>query len=190
MVMHYILNHTRFSQRQMARDLEIPHGEQISTFVNWLEELRFVRKTYETKRGTPNYELISRIDLLNFYSRYRDMSKELFGIYDIGSDALEVMRFLNKHKSIMCLTTALQFYDEYVRDPTIHAYVPDRKLIDEINSQAKGTIKVILYNYEYPDIIQVKENFKITSPARTIMDLFCNNMAYTAEHFIQNVWND
>jgi len=43
----YILNNLEFSQRQMARDIGKKHGSVISRFVNDLEGMGFVKKTYE-----------------------------------------------------------------------------------------------------------------------------------------------
>ena len=173
----------------MARDLGMYHGEKIHSFVNWLEELRFVKKTYQTKMGKPKYEISSRVELVNFFSRFRDMQKLKLETYVIGTNKEEIMQLLNENGGIMCLTTALQLHgEEFFRDPEIHVYVEDRKLFDVLSEQVEGRVKVSIYEFDLPDMIKEKNGIKITSPTRTIMDLFCNNMAYAAEHFIPKVW--
>jgi len=187
--LYYMLENPHFTQRQMARDLNMYHGEKIHSFVGWLEDLKFVKKTYETKMGKPRYEVPSRIELVKFFSRYRDMKEKKIEIYDIGADRESTMRFINKNGGILCLTTALELYgEEYFRDPVIHAYVEDRKLLEEMNEQVKGNTRVILYDFDLPDETRIKNNMKVTSPTRTIIDLFCNDTAYAGETFIPKVW--
>jgi|SRR3989338_1198704 len=187
--LYYMLEHPQFTQRQMARDLEMHHGEKISSFVNWLEDLRFVKKTYQTKRSKPNYEIPSRGELVNFYSRFRNMQKLKIESYVIGTNQAEMIQLLNENGGIMCMSTALQLYgEEYYRDPEIHAYVQDPKLFDALSEQVEGRVKVSIYEFDLPDIIKEKNGIKVTSATRTIIDLFCNNMAYAAEQFIPKVW--
>ena len=187
--LYYILEHPRFSQRQMARDLGMSHNEKFSGFVRWLEGYKLVRKTHETGKGKPRYEVPSRAALLSFYSRHRDIQDEKIGIYDIGREINSTIQYLSNNGAIICLGTALQFYDDYFRDPTIHAYVDNRKLLEIIPQQSEGEVKVHLYEYYFPDVTRKVNEIRITSPTRTIMDLFCNNMAYATEQLIPKVWN-
>lgn len=188
-MLYYILEHPRFSQRPMADEFEWQHNEKVNSFVRWLEDLKYVKKTFETGRGKPRYEVPSRTALLNFYSRHRNMSEEKITTCDIGRDYKLVRKYLSDNGAIMCLTTALQLYDDYFRDPSIHVYVENLKLLDIIPKQSKGNIKVHLYEYRYADITRKIKGIRTTSPTRTIMDLFCNNLAYTAEQLIPKVWN-
>ncbi len=188
-MLYYMLEHPRFGQRPMARDLGLHHNEKISGFVRWLEDLKFVRKTMETEKGKPRYEVPSRTALLSFYSRFRDMNKEKISTYSIGRDYDSVRKYLSDNGAIMCLTTALQLYDDYFRDPEIHVYVENPKLLEIIPEQHGGKIKVHLYEYYYPDITKTIDEIRATSPTRTIMDLYCSNKAYAAEQLIPKVWN-
>ena len=172
----------------MARDLDIKHGSKIQTFIKWLEDLNFVTRTHEVKKGKPTYEVPSRDALLSFYSRFRNMKDEQAGTFQIGSDWNETVHYLSDNGGIMCLTTALQFYGNYFRDPMIHAYVKDAKLLAKMRSQVEGKIKVVLYNFDLPDIPEIREGVNVTSPIRTIIDLYCNNMTYAAEQFVKKVW--
>jgi len=189
-MLYYILEHPRFSQRPMADEFGWQHNEKVNSFVRWLEDLKFVRKTFETGRGKPRYEVPSRAALLNFYSRNRSMSEEKIGVFSMGRDYVSVRKFLNDNGAIMCLTTALQLYDDYFRDPEIHVYVKNRKkLFDAIPKDNKGDVKVHIYDYKYADQTKKINEITATSPTRTIMDLYCNNMAYAAEQLILKVWN-
>ena len=188
-MLYYILENPRFSQRPMAFDLGWQHNEKVSSFVRWLEDLKFVKKTFETGRGKPRYEVPSRVALLNFYTRHRNMNEEKIATYSIGRNYESIRKYLNKNGGIMCLTSALQFYDDYFRDPSIHVYVENRKLLDVIPKQRRGDVKIHLYEYRYADITRKKNGIRITSPTRTIMDLYCNNMGNAAEQLIPKVWN-
>ena len=56
-------------------------------------------------------------------------------------------------------------------------------------SLSEGKVKVHLYWYKHPDDSRIEEGIRITSPTRTIMDLYCNNMAYLAERLIARRWH-
>lgn len=184
-----MLENPMFTQRKMADDLGWKFGEKVNSFVKWLEEFKFVRKTFDPNTGKPIYEVPSRAALLGFYSRFRDMSKEKLGpTYKIGRNYKSVKQYLSDNGGIMCLTTALQSYDDYFRDPTIHAYAENRKLLEIIPRQQEGDIQVNLYAYDFLDITRKEKDIRITSPTRTIMDLYCNNMAHAAEQLMPKVW--
>ena len=141
--LYYMLENPKFTQRQMARDLNMYHGEKINSFVRWLESLRFVKKTFETSMGKPRYEVTSRVDLVNFYSRFRYMQKIKLDTVVIGTNKDAIIKYLSENDGIMCLTTALQQYgEEYFRDPEVHVYVETPKLLDELSQQTEGRVKV------------------------------------------------
>lgn len=187
MQLRYMLENPAFTQRQMARDIDIIHGARISNFVRWLESYKYVKKTIDAK-GKMIYEVPSRQALLTFYSRYRDMQDNKIGTYTIGADPKSTMKHLSENGAIMCLTSALGYYDNYSRDPELHAYVENPTLVDEVES-SEGDIKVHLYWYKHPDDSKIEDGIRITSATRTIMDLYCNNMAYLAERLIPRLWH-
>ncbi|MBI1662399.1 MAG: hypothetical protein IS860_02680 [Nitrosopumilus sp.] len=187
MQLRYMLENPAFTQRQMARDINVNHGARISNFVRWLESYKYVKKTIDEK-GKAIYEVPSRQALLTFYGRYRDMQDDKIGTYTIGPDPKFTMKHLSENGAIMCLTSALGFYDNYSRDPELHAYVEDPSLIDEVES-SEGEIKVHMYWYKHPDDSRTEDSIHITSPTRTIMDLYCNNMSYLAERLIPRLWH-
>lgn len=187
-IMYYMLSNAEFTQRQMARDLGIPHGYKISSFVNWLEKIGFVSKTYNSITKSKAYEVRSPAALIDFFSRHRRMADLKIDSFEIGSNHEEVISYLTKNNVIFCLTTALSYYDQYFRDPLVHAYVPNLKFIEDISKKPRGIIKVILYQYDLPDKFQIKDNRKITSSIRTIIDLYCDDKAYTTEQLIRKIW--
>ncbi|MEM4391531.1 MAG: hypothetical protein QXG67_01945 [Candidatus Nitrosotenuis sp.] len=188
MMLYYMLQNRIFNQRKMADDLGWKFGARVNSFVRWLEESKYIRKTLDPNTGKLAYEVPSRAALLGFYARFRDMSKEKLLVRKIGRDYNAVMKYLSDNGAVMCLTTALQFYDDNFRDITIHAYAENRKLMEIIPRQEEGDIQVNLYAYDFVDKTQKEKGIRITSPIRTIMDLYCNNMAYTAERLIAKEW--
>ncbi len=187
MQLRYMLENPAFTQRQMSRDTGIKHGARISNFVRWLENYKFVKKTIDPK-GKAIYQIPSRQALLTFYNRFRDMQDEKIGTFTIGPNPDFTMKHLSKNGAIMCLTSALRFYDDYSRDPELHAYVENPTLLEEVKA-SEGEVKVHLYWYKYPDDSRVENDIRITSPIRTIMDLYCNNMAYLGERLIPRIWH-
>ena len=188
MMLTYMLENTRFTQRGMAKELGWNFGETVNSFVRWLEEFKQIRKTLDPETRKPIYEVQSRGSLLKFYSTFRDMNKEKLATYKIGKNYDKVRQYISNNGGIMCLSTALQFYDDYYRDPVINAYAENRKLLEIIPNQEEGEIQVNLYAYDFVDETRKENEIRITSPTRTIMDLYCNNMAYAAERLIEKTW--
>ncbi|MDH3313778.1 MAG: hypothetical protein OEM28_11640 [Nitrosopumilus sp.] len=187
--MYYMLEHPKFISRSLSEFYGWPFGGKVVDFVNWLVDLKLVRKTHETEKGKPRYEVASRAELVNFYSKYRDLNKKIIQTYEIAIDRKSAIKLIGKNGGILCLTTALELYgDEYFQDPTIHAYSADPNLLPLMEDQEDGNTKIILYEYDLADEIKQKKNVPVTSPNRTIIDLFCANLAYAVERFLPKVW--
>jgi len=189
--LYYILTHTEFTQRKMARDLKVHHGRRISDFVSLLEEREYVKRTLSTTKRGKTYEVVSPIGLIRYYSNFRRMENLLLESRELGNNRNEMMQYLNSKGAIFCLATALEFHDEYYRDPAIYAYMPDKSFLEnELPDQAKGKVKVFLYGYDVADEIEIKNKIRITPIVRTIIDLFCDNKAYAAEPLIRRMWGN
>ena len=183
-----MLNKLEFSQRQMARDIGKDHGAGISGFVNRLEKMGYVRKNPKISIKKPNYEVVSPVALLEYTTRLRNMNELRYRSFDIGNDRNEVKRLICEKNAILCLSTALEYYDEYYRDPAIHAYAQDLNILQDLmNEQTEGNIKVIFYKYDIPDEIEIQNGIRRTSPIRTIIDMYCNNLAYAVDPLIRKV---
>ena len=187
-MLYYILEHPIFVQRKMASDLGWNFGARVNSFVNWLLESKVIRRTLNPETEKPAYEVVSRASLLEFYSRFRKMSEEKIFTRKIGHDYKTVIKYLNENGAIMCLTTALNSYSDYFRDREIHAYAKNRNLVDMLSNQEEGEIQVNLYAYDFLDDPKILDGIKVTSPVRTIMDLYCNNMAYAADELKAEQW--
>lgn len=174
----------------MARDIGKKHGSVISRFVIELENMGFVKKTFAKSAKAPKYEVVSPVAIIQFFSRIRRMSELRFDTFEMGNNREDVKRILSNKNAIMCLPTALEYYDQSFRDPAVHAYVQDRNILqDLINEQVmEGKIKVILYDYDFADEIQIKNEIRVTSPIRTIIDMFCNELGYAVEPLIRKIW--
>ncbi len=186
----YILNHLEFSQREMARGIGKKHGSVISRFVNDLESMGFVKKTYEKSIKAPKYEVVSPVALVQIFKGVRRMNELKYDTFEIGNNREEVKRLLSNKNAIMCLATALEHYDQYFRDPAVYAYAQDPNLLEELKNEQVigGKIKVVLYEYDFADEIQIKNEIRITSPVRTIIDMYCNDLGYAVEPLVRKVW--
>jgi len=132
-LMYYMLEHRQFKQRPMARDLGYKHGGSISYFVNWLEDVGFVEKFRDPVDRINTYKVPSPIDLVKFYSNFRRM-EDLRLTFDMGEKTEDAIKFFKENNGVFCLTSALEHYTEYVRDPAIHVYV-DEKYWNEMSEK-------------------------------------------------------
>ena len=121
---------------------------------------------------------------------------KIIGI-DISKDAVKIAKEnlkkqseAIKRKVVFCTTTALQEYSSYYKDPSINFYSKDKKLLEELRTESKGLTRVNAYK---PDLcleidIEKKGKMLLTSKVRTIIDLFCNNQAYTSKELIEKTY--
>ena len=187
--LYYMLEHGEFKQRQMARDLDIPHGARVSGFVNWLINLKFVEKTKNRQQRLGVYKVTAPVSLIKFYSKFRNMENQKVSI-NWGEDRDKAIEYFKKQQGVFCLTTALERYTEYVRDPAIHVYVDDDFFNKMQSKETSGTVRVNIYAsnpYREDNIIE-KDGLRITTKIRTLIDLYCDDKAYTAEPLITQIW--
>jgi len=174
----------------MARDIGIPHGSKISSFIGWLEELGYVTRIDDVVTKAKAYTVKSPLSLIDFFSRYRKMDDLKLDSFELGIDRYEVMKYLKSKGVIFCLTTALSYYDEYFRDPLIDAYLPDLSVLEDVSKKMGGNVKVNFYSYDVTDKPQIRDSFKISSEIRTVIDLYCDNKAYAANTLAKRIWGN
>lgn len=189
-MMHYMLTHTDFLQRHMAKAVGIHFGKTVNDFVHWLIDLGYVERVGATQQGARSYQVVNPVGLISFYSHFRKMKK--IDTFMLGNTREEMIEYLSQRGLIFCLTTALSHHMNYVLDPAVNAYLPREKisvLIDDLSHQVRGRVTVNLYEYdiEDPDIM-IKDNKKTTSKVRTIIDLYCDNKAFAAEELVKEIW--
>ena len=184
-----MLERGEFKQRQMARDLGIPHGARVSGFVNWLVNLKFVERTKNRRQRLGVYKVTAPVSLIKFYSSFRIMGAQKVSI-NWGEDRDKAVEYFKKQQGVFCLTTALERYTEYVRDPAIHVYVDDSFYNKMQSKETFGTVRVNIYAsnpYREDNVIE-KDGLRITTKIRTLIDLYCDDKAYAAEPLINQIW--
>lgn len=187
--LYYILSHKEFTQRQMARDLGYQHGSRISDFVVWLETLGFVARSKNVQDRVNTYKVIAPLALIKFFSSFRHMSDLRLSI-DWGNTREEVMQHFKSQNAVFCLTTALEQYTEYVKDLAIHVYVTEDFWNEMEEKEVTGKVRVHLYTFKpyRDDNVTEKKGLKVTTPMRTLIDLYCDDKAYAAEPLIKQIW--
>jgi hypothetical protein len=176
-----------FGQRELAKYLEIPFGASVNVFVKQLMQLGYVSQTGPSKKGGKKYVITSPLELIRFYSKFRKMT--LYDSFMLAMNREEIIKYLGERGAIFCLTTALEEHGTRFIDPAIFAYLPEERFLeDEIKFLPKGDTPVYLYKYDLDDEIVEINNKKITSKVRTVIDLHCENKAYTIEEFVKELW--
>jgi hypothetical protein len=169
----------KFTQTQISRKENVTFS-LVNRVVNWL-----LYQSYAAKRKG-YYEVTSPAAIFALFPLYRKMKP--YAVFDVNLPAEEAFKMI-KGKGTLCLTSALSYYDDYFRDPAIHAYLSDEALIQQFRSLPKGYTHVEIYleDLNGEDALRKKGQL-ITSRIRTVIDLFCANKAYAAERLIKTGW--
>jgi hypothetical protein len=178
-VIRAVLELKTFKQYQISKREKVTFS-LVNRVVNWLVVQRYVAKR------TGHYELVSPSAILALFPIYRKMKPR--DSLDVAMPVKEVLGIL-KGKGTLCLTSALAYYDEYFRDPAIHVYLDDEKVLKELKDLPMGYTHIEIYREDLniDDVVTVKGQ-RITKKTRTIVDLFCANKAYAAERLIKKEW--
>ncbi|HLD59989.1 MAG TPA: hypothetical protein VI912_03280 [Candidatus Bilamarchaeaceae archaeon] len=178
-VIKAILTMKKFTQYEISKKEEITFS-LVNKVVNWLVSLGYVAKR------TGYYELVAPVAILSLFPIYRKIKP--YAIFDVNVSVRDILAML-KGKGRLCLTSALAYYDDYFRDPAIHIYLNDQKIIEELKSLPKGYTHIQIYKEDLSNMdFQKKNGQNITDKTRTILDLFCANKGYTAERLIKKEW--
>jgi hypothetical protein len=174
-----ILKLKKFKQYQISKEEDVTFS-LVNRVVNWLVLQRYVAKR------TGYYELVSPSAILGLFPLYRKMKP--YETLDVALPAKQALEILNG-SGALCLTSALSYYDDYYRDPAIHVYLQDEKILNELKSLQKGYTHIEVYREDLNshDFTIIKGQ-KITTKIRTMIDLFCANKAYAAERLIKKEW--
>ncbi len=183
-VIKAVLLEKQFMQREVARKLKVSPA-RVNEIAQWMIKNNLVEK-YKNR-----YEVLNPVGIIKLftYSRRMDDLKQ-FGI-DVKVDRKKLFEYLKKQKVVFCLSSALQEYSAYFRDLSINFYVNDpEKIRDELRKLPQGMVRINVYK---PDMFLESDTVKkgstlITSELRTVIDLFCDNKAYTAKELIEKLW--
>lgn len=169
----------RFKQYEISKKEGVTFSV-VNRVVNWFVYQGLVAK----RKGY--YELVSPAGILNLFPLDRRMAPAR--AIDVELKPREVLEKL-KDKGVLCLTSALPYYDNYFRDPSIHVYLEDHGLINEFRSARPGYTKIFTYDQDLPVNNAVKHGGQlVTDEVRTIIDLFCSNKSYAAERLVKRKW--
>ena len=178
-IIRALLELKKFKQYQISKKEKVTFS-LVNRVVNWL-----VSQKYVVKR-IGHYELVSAPAIFGLFPLYRKMKPA--ETFDVVLSPKEVIEML-KGKGTLCLTSALSYYDNYYRDPVIHLYLEDQKILKDLKELKKGYTHIEVYHEDLNsnDFITTKGQ-RITNKIRTIIDLFCANKAYAAERLIKKEW--
>jgi len=181
-VVRYILEKKEFTQRGISEATGASLGG-VNYTVKWLIARRYVA------REKNRYKLVAAGGLLSLFQLNRRMEDKRIASFNISADRKQVLKFMKEKGAVLCLTTALQEYDSYFRDPSVKVY-GDEKLAAELKGMEHGYAQVEIYRNDLGDSkdIITKNGFRMTSETRTVIDLFCSNLAYAAEQLVRRNW--
>jgi len=179
----YILEKGAFTQLEVSRKTGVSLG-MVNKLAKWLIERGFVAK------AASGYELVMPAALLAVFPLYRKMEKLAIATYKLDIPEKELSALLKKHRAVLCLTSASQYYDSHIRDPSIHAYSASNELKKALGGYPGGLTSITLYSPDLPleKGTERKKGFLLTNPLRTAIDLLCSNKAYAAEGMIRKRW--
>jgi predicted transcriptional regulator len=178
-IIRAVLEMKKFTQYEISKKEGITFS-LVNRVVNWL-----VSQGYVAKR-TGHYELISAGAIFNLFPLNRKMQP--YAIFDVNITYEDFLSLI-KRKGKLCLTTALSSYGNYFRDPSIHVYLKDKRIIENLKDLPKGYTHIEIYKEDLnpEDFVKMKGKI-ITTKTRTIIDLFCANKAYAAERLVKKEW--
>jgi len=178
-VIRAILEMKKFTQSEISKKEKVTFS-LVNTVVNYC-----VSRGYVTRRKG-HYEVTAPSAIFNLFPVYRTM--KAYESIDVDLPRTEALERI-KGKGMLCLVSALSYYDDYYRDSTIYVYLEEEKIIRELKQLPKGYTHIEIYKEDLnaDDFIK-KKGQVITSKIRTIIDLFCSNKAYAAERLIKKEW--
>ncbi len=177
-VVRAMLRLKRFTQYKISNEEGVTFS-LVNRVVNWFVSRGFVAK----REGA--YALVAPSAIFGLFPLYRKMVS--IKTFEIGLKKKEAIALL-KGKGALCLTSALEAYDDYYRDPVVYAYALDEKLIEDFADLPKGLTRVEFFKEDLNEEDLVKKGQWKTDKARTAIDLFCYNKAYAAERLLKKEW--
>lgn len=181
-VMRFILENKEFTQRGISEKTGASLG-RVNSIVRWM-----LKQHYIAREGR-RYRLATPAALLSLFGLHRRMDDLRMASFSISAEPGDVLRLVKEKGAILCLTSALQEYDSYFRDPSISVYA-DEKFVKEFKNLPGGYTRITIYRDDIgcPDDITTKKGLKLTTDVRTVIDLFCSNWTYAAEKLVQRKW--
>jgi DNA-binding MarR family transcriptional regulator len=160
-VLEFILNNKRFSQSEIRDKTKSSIG-LVNKIVNWLLDKQFISKVDSKYELTQPNRLVELISIQTTIKRVQT--------YEISLPRKKVLDLIEKNKGILCLNSALEFYQKKSKDDEIHIYLPSTKLKQILDKTERGNQKIHIYSTD----LESETKFKTkTDELRTILD-FCS----------------
>lgn len=184
-IVSFALKKKVFSQKEVVDSAKVSKA-WVSKVFKRMQSKGFLKKT------NSKYAIQKITSLMSLFDLFRSMETNLLASLSLGVEPELLMKELVKRKVVFCTTTALQEYSSYYQDPSINFYSNDKTLLHELKTELSGLTKVNVYK---PDLelefdTEKKGKMLLTSKVRTIIDLFCDNKAYTAKELIEKEFGE
>lgn len=182
-VIKYVLKEKCFKQSELSEKTGVSLG-RVNEIVQWLSKRGVIQKTEQ------GYKLVNPLWLIRAFTIFRDMSNQRFTTLEVNIERKKLMNHLKRKHVVFCLTTALQEYSSYFRDPSVNFYARDYEKIKRELTPRTGNLLVNIFKPDLfleTDIVK-KDGLPITSKIRTVIDLFCDKKAYTARDLVKELW--
>lgn len=160
--------------------------ETAHNLVHYLQEKNVVAKTGR------NYQVSTWPGLLSLFAAFRTFPKPT-AVLQLAMSPKQATEYLAEKRFVLCLTSAWKCYDDYLRDPQLHACAPNAKkaeqAVTELSQLSKGTLVINIYPQDLP--ISPVKNGKIiaTGLPRTLLDLYSSRYAYATDNWIKKQAN-
>ncbi len=182
-IIRFALENREFKQLEAHKKTGVSFG-RVNFVTNWLVAHGYVA------RSTGVYIVIAPAALAQQFSFFRRMEALKTASFMVEASGEELLEVLAENHAALCSTSALQRYDDYFRDPSIHAYAGPQA-IEALKQFSPGRTSVTLYRDDFrqeDDFEATKEGFRATKKTRTIIDVLCSQRAYAAGGLIKRTW--
>ncbi len=156
---------------------------RVNAVVNWMVSRGFAERTDK------GYAVIAPAGLLATFALFRQMKDLRIGSFNVEADSKRLSPLFKEHGAVLCLSSALPYYDDYFRDPSFHVYGPDA-LCKALRELPEGLTQVVIYRDDLDDAADIvqKKGVRHTGKIRTLVDLLCSERAYASEQLIRKTW--
>ena len=181
-VVRVALEKGAFKQVELERASGVSFG-LVNRTVKWM-----VSRKYVAREGG-HYRVIAPAALAEAFSFFRRLEETRLSSFDVDVDGKTLRKVLKEHGAVLCLTSALVYYDNYFRDPAVSVY-GNKELTNSLKTMRTGRMRVEVFTDDLKqdeDFLEMR-GMRITSKVRTIIDLLCSQKSYAADQLIKKTW--
>ncbi|MFQ6074884.1 MAG: hypothetical protein ACE5Z5_01945 [Candidatus Bathyarchaeia archaeon] len=182
-VVCFLLEHPRTNILEISRATGVSYG--------WSNEVvNFLKSGGIVSMGWRRCELVDAIRLLEILAFQRPFDRltassfnlEVLSVTEGEALLMESCRRENLGYGLTVFSGLRRFMEYYITYPTIHAYVEDIRITEQI-PKGNGPISVNLMLADHPDILDDSvevEGFSVCSRAQVMIDLFSSGLGRDA----------